>query len=121
MKIYKLLIVSIVVFWGCSDKDAIKKEIISYHICMTQCDEIGANENYDFYKCAQGCVDLCENRRSVCHTMKDPELRTRCLEEITIPRDQCLEVCRQNVIKHEKDLREKLKRCKENCLYQLKK
>ena len=105
---------------ACVNRSDIKKEIADFHACITKCEEIELTNTFNFFKCGQACVDLCEEKKKVCNTL-EPGIREKGMMDILESRNQCLDRCQEKVTTVRAEVREQVKKCRDICIYNLKK
>lgn len=120
MNYFKGLFVFTTLCTACIDRSEIKKEIADFHACITKCEDIENTNTFNFFKCSQACVDLAEEKKKVLSTL-NPDIREKGMADILDSRNQCIDRCQERVVTVRAEVKEQIKKCKDICIYNLKK
>lgn len=105
---------------SCIDRTDIKNEIAAYHACVTKCEDIENTVTFNFYKCNQTCLDTYEAKLKICNSM-EPNVRDKGRVDLEETRNVCIEGCQQKAVSVKLELKEEIRKCKDICIYHLKK
>lgn len=121
MNYYLSILSGILLLSSCVNKTDIQNEIATYHACVTKCEDIESKNTFNFYVCSQQCIDLYEEKLKLCNTVVPPELRDKGRVDLQETRRICLEDCQQKVVSVRAEIKAEINRCKDICIYHLKK